>query len=39
VLNKGRLQYSGYIINLIVKALIYGEGVSKFKRELISASD
>ena len=37
--NKGRLRCNGHIINLIVKALIYGEGVSKFERELIGASD
>ena len=29
----------GYIINLIVKALIYGKGVSKLKRLIIGASD
>jgi hypothetical protein len=29
----------GYIINLIVKALIYGKGVSKLERLMIGASD
>src|SRR6266567_52495 len=37
--NKGQLQYSSYIINLIIKALIYSKGISKFKRELIGVSD
>ena len=36
---KERLWCVGYIINLIVKALIYGKGVSKFKHSMISASD
>ena len=36
---KERLRCVGYIINLIVKALLYGKGVSKLKRSLINASD
>ena len=34
-----RLRYIGYILNLTVKALIYGKGVGKLKRLLINASD
>jgi len=36
---KERLWCAGYIINLIIKALIYGKGVGKLKRLLISASN
>ena len=36
---KERLQCVGHIINLIVKALIYGKGVSKLKRLIIGVSD
>ena len=36
---KERLWCVGYIINLIVKALIYGKGVSKLERLIIGASD
>ena len=36
---KERLQYVSHIINLIVKALLYGKGVSKLKRSLINASN
>ena len=36
---KERLRCVGHIINLIVKALIYGKGVSKLERLLIGASD
>jgi len=36
---KERLRCAGHIINLIIKALIYGKGVSKLKRLLISTSD
>ena len=36
---KERLWCLGYIINLIVKALIYGKGVSKLKRLIIGTSD
>ena len=32
------LRCLGYIINLIIKALLFGKGVSKFKRKLTSAS-
>ena len=34
-----RLRYIGYILNLTVKALIYGKGVGKLKHLLISISD
>jgi hypothetical protein len=34
-----RLRCVGHIINLICKALILGQGVSKFERELAGASD
>ena len=30
------LQYLSYIINLIIKALLFGKGVSKLKRKLAS---
>ena len=36
---KERLWCVGYIINLIVKALIYGKGVSKLERLMIGASE
>ena len=36
---KERLWYIGYIINLIIKALICGKGVSKLKCLIIGASD
>ena len=36
---KERLRCVSHIINLIVKALIYGKGVSKLKRLLINASN
>ena len=36
---KERLWCVGHIINLIVKALIYGKGVSKLERLIISVSD
>ena len=36
---KERLWYISHIINLIVKALLYGKGVSKLKRLLINASN
>ena len=34
-----RLRCQGHSINLVVKALLYGEGVSKFQKELSEASD
>jgi hypothetical protein len=34
-----RLRCIGHIINLVVKALLFGEGVSKFEKELIEASE
>ena len=34
-----RLRCIGYILNLTVKALLYGKGVSKLKRLLIGVSD
>ena len=39
VAKKERLWCVGHIINLIVKALIYGKGVSKLERSMIGASD
>jgi len=39
VAKKERLWCVGYIINLIVKTLIYGKGVSKLKRLIIGASE
>ena len=36
---KERLWCVGYIINLIIKALIYGKGVSKLKCLIIGASE
>ena len=36
---KERLWCVGYIINLIVKALIYGKGINKLERLIIGASD
>ena len=36
---KERLWCIGYILNLIIKALIYGKGISKLKCLLIGASD
>jgi len=35
----GRLRCVGHMINLIVKALIYGKGVGKLEKDLIGASD
>jgi len=32
-----RLQYLGYIINLVIKALLFGKSVSKLKRKLAGA--
>ena len=34
-----RLRCIGHILNLTVKALLYGKGVSKLERSLIGASD
>jgi hypothetical protein len=39
VAKKERLRCVSYIINLIVKALIYGKGVSKLERSIISVSE
>ena len=36
---KERLWCVSYIINLIIKALIYGKGISKFKRLIIGISN
>jgi len=36
---KERLWCISHILNLIIKALIYGKGVSKLERSLIGASD
>jgi len=32
-----RLRYLGYIINLVIKALLFSKSVSKLKRKLASA--
>jgi len=37
--NWSRLRCIGHIINLIVKALLFGKGVSKLQREIAGASD
>ena len=37
--NKRRLRCISHIINLVVRAVIFGENVSKFKDELRGASD
>jgi hypothetical protein len=34
-----RLRCLGHVINLVVKALLFGKGVSKFERQLAGASD
>ena len=34
-----RLFCAGHIINLVVKAILFGEGISRFERDLIGASD
>ena len=39
VAKKERLRCVGHIINLVVKALIYGKGVSKLERSMIGASE
>ena len=39
ILKRERLQYISHILNLTIKALIYGKGISKLKRLLISASN
>lgn len=36
---KQRLRCAGHIINLVVKAILFGEGVSKFERALAGAGD
>jgi len=33
-----RIRCAGHIINLLLKALIYGDSVSKFELELVKAS-
>ena len=37
-LNKGRLRCIGHILNLVAQALLLGEGVSSFQKELAGAS-
>lgn len=37
--NEQRLRCQGHIHNLVVKALLYGEGVSRFQKQLNEASD
>jgi len=32
-----RLRYLSYIINLVIKALLFSKGISKLKRKLASA--
>lgn len=34
-----RLRCTGHVLNLIVKAILYGDGVSGFKREIIGCRD
>jgi hypothetical protein len=34
-----RLRYIGYIINLVIRAVIFGSNVSKFEAELREAVD
>ncbi len=36
---KQRLRCAGHIINLVVEAILFGEGVSKFERALAGAGD
>jgi hypothetical protein len=36
---RSRMRCLGHIINLVVKALLFGKGVSKLQRELTGASD
>ncbi|KAJ2982028.1 hypothetical protein NQ176_g1656 [Zarea fungicola] len=37
--HQSRLRYVGHMLNLIVKALLFGQGVSKLEKELRCASD
>jgi hypothetical protein len=37
-LNRGRLRCIGHILNLVAQALLLGEGVSAFQKELACAS-
>lgn len=39
VTQQSRLRCVGHILNLIVKALLFGQGVSKLEKELCGASD
>jgi hypothetical protein len=39
VRNQSRLRCAGHIINLIVKAILFGGGISKFEREILGCSD
>ena len=39
ITKQSRLRCIGHILNLIVKALLFGEGVSKLEKELCGASD
>lgn len=34
-----RLRCAGHIINLVVKAILYGDGISEFNRKIIGCSD
>src|SRR5207253_1410928 len=39
ITQQSRLRCIGHILNLIVKALLFGQGVSKLEKELCGASD
>ena len=37
--DRDHLHCAGHIINLVVKAILFGKGVSKLQRQLVGASD
>lgn len=39
VTKRSRLRCSGHIINLIVKAILYGQGITSFAKEIVGCSD
>jgi hypothetical protein len=39
ITQQSRLRYVGHILNLIAKALLFRQGVSKLEKELYRASD
>ena len=39
VTKRSRLRCSGHILNLIVKSILYGQGISSFAREIVGCSD